>query len=119
MRHHRLHNVDSLAGPELAKLTTQTIGKLDGHYEGLGKNIAGLHEEMKEGLGELVECHRNALTKVAEQSTYAAGATMNSAMWAIAEEFERKCEVYFPHARIYNDQLRDLKNKLEVLAKTE
>ncbi|CAJ0565149.1 unnamed protein product, partial [Mesorhabditis spiculigera] len=119
MRYHKLHNVASLAGPELAKLTKQTIGKLDGHYEGLGKNIAGLHEEMKEGLGQLVVCHRNALTKVAEQSTYAAGAKMNSAMWEIAEEFERRCEAYFPHARIYNDKLRDLKEKLDLLAKKE
>ncbi|CAJ0561956.1 unnamed protein product, partial [Mesorhabditis spiculigera] len=119
MKLHKLHNANSLAGPELAKLTKQTIGKLDGHYEGLGKNIAGLHEEMKEGLGELVECHRNALTKVAEQSTYAAGAQMNGAMWEIAEEFERKCEALLPHARIYNDQLRDLKEKLENLDKKE
>ncbi|CAJ0576875.1 unnamed protein product, partial [Mesorhabditis spiculigera] len=114
---HREHNVTPLLGIELAKLKTGTGERYDAKLSGLHKNLTFLHQEVEKSIVKVIEIGNRRLQEVDHQTRFISAKNIATEVDVASNEFEQHCEEYIPAARVFNEKLTKLGEKLEGPAK--
>ncbi|CAJ0587970.1 unnamed protein product, partial [Mesorhabditis spiculigera] len=114
IRGHLKHEgMSPILDAELAKLRAQAKANTDAVYDGLLKNVKGLHTQIIDNMQQLLVRTEQEHANISAQKKYDLGQAVAEKVRQSAVDFEMRCEEYFPVARKFSDYMIDLKEDLD------
>ncbi|CAJ0560376.1 unnamed protein product, partial [Mesorhabditis spiculigera] len=113
VRKHRDHNLIDVGALKIANLEAATTAQLNDHFVGLHQMVVHIHSEITASSLAFNEAVVKCLKLVGREVEYANGSKICLELRSKMERFEDKFEKYLPQARIYEEDLKKLKEAID------